>query len=581
LAALAAAFRTAQGQGMRLNLLVCVAPLALLAACAGSPKDGPVARTQYEPASISPYGMFLAGQAALNDGKSGEAARYFEQARTHPDADVLVAERAFLAALLAGDIEKAAQIAPSGETASEATKRLGKLVQGVEALAEGKGKVAQPLLSPESVAFPHRPAAALLAPWAAAANGDAEGSLVRPVVRNDRLVEYFGQLGQAHLYERAKRYDEAETNFKALTAGDGPAELAVLAYGAFLERRGRRPDATALYDAGLAREPSSLALKAAKARVAAGKAPPQAPTIREGAAFSLLAPATNMIQAKQTQLALAYLRLVLRLDPKRDEAWVMVGDVMQASGDTEAARQAYNKPKPGSPEYGAAQAKLAWTYQSAEDSETAIKLARGAAASGDADARLTLADLLRANERYDEAVQLLSGLIAEDRSPDWRLLYARGVSMERLGRWQEAEADLVAALKQRPDEPELLNYLGYTWIDRGERLKEAMAMVEKAVAQNPRSGAMIDSLGWAYYRMGDYKTAVQKLEQAVELEAGDPEINNHLGDAYWKAGRRDEAFFQWRRVLTLKPDAKVKAGVEKKLADNAGPDGQPTKVAGQ
>jgi Flp pilus assembly protein TadD len=174
----------------------------------------------------------------------------------------------------------------------------------------------------------------------------------------------------------------------------------------------------------------------------------------------------------------------------------------------------------------------------------------------------------------------MSGLIAEDKTPDWRLLFIRALSYDKMGRWDAAEADLQAALKLQPDEPELLNYLGYSWIDRGERLKEAMGMVERAVAQNPRSGAIVDSLGWAHYRLGDYKKAVEKLEQAVELEAGDPEINDHLGDAYWKAGRRDEAVFQWRRVLTLNPDAKMKAKVETKLASGSGPDAAP-KVAGQ
>jgi Flp pilus assembly protein TadD len=116
-------------------------------------------------------------------------------------------------------------------------------------------------------------------------------------------------------------------------------------------------------------------------------------------------------------------------------------------------------------------------------------------------------------------------------------------------------------------------------IDRGERLKEALAMVEQAVAANPRSGAMVDSLGWAFYRMGDYRKAAEKLEQAVELDAGDPEINNHLGDAYWKVGRRDEAQFQWRRVLTLNPDDKMKAAAESKLASGLGPDGPAPKLA--
>lgn len=557
---------------MRLRLLAFAAPLALLGACATSQ---PVAELDIPgapaAAADTAYGMFLAGNAALNEGRSDEAARFLELARAQSGDEATVAERSFTAALLAGDVDKAAQLAPDGPTASEPGKRMGRLVKAVESIADGKGKAAQEQLAGDAIGFPHRSAAALLAPWAAAQAGDVEGSLVRPQVRGDTTVDYFGQLGQAHLYERAKRFDEAETDFKALTGGEASSELAVLAYGGFLERRGRRGDALKLYDTALARNPTSAGLKAARSRAAAGKAAPAAPSIKEGSALAMLAPAATMIAARQGQIGLAYLRLALRLDPQRNDAWLMVGDFLQGAGDSEGARAAYAKPKPGSPEYSAAQVKLAWSYQQDGQKETALKLAQAAAATGDADARVMLSDLLRANERYDESVQMLGELIAESPTPDWRLHYARGAALNQLGRWNEAEADLLAALKLRPEEPELLNFLGYSWIDRGERLKEAMAMVEKAVASNPRSGAMIDSLGWAYYRLGDYKTAVEKLEQAVELEAGDPEINNHLGDAYWMVGRKDEAVFQWRRVLTLNPEDRVKADAERKLASGLGP----------
>jgi tetratricopeptide (TPR) repeat protein len=558
---------------MRFRLLASAAPILLLAACATSQ---PAAYSQTsDPAITSPYGRFLAGEAALNDGRSAEAARYFEQAKAGAvDVGGLVGERAFTAALLAGEIDKAAALAPTGDQASDMGRRLGKLTTAVKALSDGKGEEAKTLLAPDTIGFPHRSAAALLQPWAAAQAGDVEGSLVRPQVRGDRVVDYFGELGQALL-------DEAETDFKATLTGAVRSETAVIAYGGFLERRGRRADAVALYTTSLDQEPSSVAVKAAKARAAAGKPAPAAPTIKEGAAQALLAPAAVMISAKQAQFALAYLRLALALDPRRDEAWIMVGDLMSAAGDEAAAREAYSKPRPGSVEYATAQAKLAWTYQNAGDKETALKLARTAAASGDMEGRMTLADLLRADERYAESAEVLSGLISEAKAPDWRLLYARGVAYERTGQWPLAEADLKGALALAPDQPELLNYLGYSWIDRGEHLKEAMAMVEKAVGQSPRSGAMVDSLGWAYYRLGDYKKAVEKLEDAVELEAGDPEINNHLGDAYWKVGRKDEALFQWKRVLTLQPDAKIKASAEAKLASSAGPDGPAQKLAGE
>jgi tetratricopeptide (TPR) repeat protein len=446
-------------------------------------------------------------------------------------------------------------------------------------MAEDHGKQAVADFTSGAIAFPHKAAAALLAPWAAAQAGDVAGSLTRPQVRGDKLVDYFGGIGRGLLFERAKRYDEAETELKAAASGENPSEVAVLTYGGFLERRGRRLDAVALYESALGEVPSE-AVKLAKTRAANGKSAPPAPTIKQGAAQALLAPTATMIAAKQNQLALAYLRLLLRLDPARDDAWVMVGDIMGADGDAEAARQAYARARPGSSEYLEAQGKLAWTYEQADDHETALKIAQAAAASGDADARLTYADLLRANDRYAESSEILNQLIK--RSPaDWRLYFGRAVSLEKLNRWAEAEADLQAALKLRPDEPELLNYLGYSWIDRGVHLKEAMAMVEKAVAANPRSGAMVDSLGWAYFKLGDYKQAVEKLEQAVELEAGDPDVNDHLGDAYWKVGRRDEALFQWRRVLTLKPTDKARAAIEAKLASPQGPDGPPAKMAGE
>lgn len=561
---------------MRSPLLAAALPLVLLAACAATPSatglaaaPTPVAVTPTPGAS--PYGLFLAGQAALNDGRSREAAGFFDQASAGGVDNLMVRERAFNAAVLAGDLKKALSLEPTSEEASEAVKRLARLTRAVDALSTGEAKAARAQLT-EGIGFPHRAAAALLEPWAAAMAGDTEASLAKPEVRGDQLVDYFGRLGQARLFERARRYEEAEAAYKGLTDGAFPGEMIVLAHGEFLERRGRRADAVALYDKTLASEPDAGGVRLARTRAAAGKSAPRAPNLKQGAAEALLAPAAGMLAQKQEQLALVYLRMVLHLDPERDEAWLLVGDVLAGAGDVEGARAAYRRPKPGSLSYAAAQSKLAWSYQQAKDPETAISLARAAAASGQQDAQLTLADLLRTNDRHAEAVGVISALIAQ--SPDdWRLLYARGVSYERLKDWNRAEADLLAALKIEPDDPELLNYLGYSWIDRGERLPEALAMVEKAVAANPKSGAMVDSLGWAHYRLGDYKTAVEKLEQAVELEAGDPEINNHLGDAYWRVGRRDEAMFQWRRVLTLDPDETIRANAEAKLASGLGPDG--------
>jgi tetratricopeptide (TPR) repeat protein len=565
--------------------LISALPLALLAACASGPQTAPRAAAAQpdaaaEVAGVSTYGLFLAGEAAMSRGQTEDAGRLFEMALARPDADPILAERAFTAVLLAGDVEAAARLAPTTPEASDSVRRMGALVRAVEAIADGKGKDAYAILTSDQIAFPHQAAAELLAPWAAAEAGDVAASLAEPKVSGDRVLSFFSLLGRGQLAERARRYDDADAAFKAAVEIGLSPRTAALAYGGFLERRGRRLDAGAVYQAALQGDATDAGVLAAKARAEAGrKAPPQ-PTLRQGASQALLAPTAGMVAAKQIQIALGYLHLVLRLDPGRDDAWVLVGDMMQATGDTETARAAYARPKPGSDEYAEAQSKLAWTYQADGDSERALTLARAAAATGDRQSRLALADMLRTAKRYDESLAILTAVIGEQKQPDWRLLYMRGVTLSLMDRWTEGEADLKAALAEKPDDPELLNFLGYSWIDRGERLPEALEMVKKAVAANPNSGPMVDSLGWAYYRMGDYKAAVPKLEEAISLEAGDPEINDHLGDAYWRVGRKDEALFQWRRVLTLEPDPKIKASAEQKIAAG-GLGAEPRKVAGK
>ena len=183
------------------------------------------------------------------------------------------------------------------------------------------------------------------------------------------------------------------------------------------------------------------------------------------------------------------------------------------------------------------------------------------------------ADLLSDDERYEEAASTLNKAIEEtgEANAGWTLFYLRGASEERAGHWSIGETDLKKSLKLKPDEPEVMNYLGYAWVDRGEHLPEAVAMLEKAEALQPDSGAIVDSLGWARYRTHDYASAIIDLERAIQLDPSDPEVNNHLGDVYWRVGRRLEAQYQWRRVLSLSPDEKTRAAVEAKLKDGLPP----------
>lgn len=563
--------------------LPALAQLVLLTACATT--GGAAPQAGLRPAQDiafgsnlpgSSYGLFLAGQAALNDDDSVVASDYFVRAEQTGLDGAYFKEKAFIAALMAGDIARAARLSPSDEDTRVVIQRLAALTQVIAGIGEGDGKLAAETLASGRVTVPHRQSALLLTPWVAAMTGDKVASLARPELRGDRLVAVFGQLGQAQLFERARRYDEAETDYMALAGIEGAGVLFAPDYAAFLERRGRWADAVAVYDKALAQSPRDTGLRAARARAAGKQGAPPMPTIRQGASRGLVAQAAQMLADRNVEMAIAYFRMALYLDPTRDEARVLMGDAMAAAKQSDSAREAYAAVKPTSPQYPIARSKLAWTYQTAKDTKSALRIAREGydAAPTDDEAAVTYADLLRANDQFADSVTIMDGVIARaGAAPDWRLLYMRGVALERIGRWPEAERDLKAALASEPGEPELLNFLGYSWIDRGEHLSEAMDMVKRAVAANPRSGPIVDSLGWAYYRLGDYRNAVEQLEAAVLLEPSDPEINNHLGDAYWRVGRRIEAEFQWRRVLSLDPPAKIRADAEAKLKGGMGPIG--------
>ncbi|MDB5482199.1 MAG: Tetratricopeptide 2 repeat protein [Caulobacteraceae bacterium] len=554
---------------------------ALLCGCASVGMGGgkSVQTSLESEGDVSSYGQYLAGQAAVNHADSASAEAYFSKAAGMDPADrSLLTTRAFTSALLAGDITQAAALAPTGPDADNGLRHLGALVRAVEALSTNKAKLAHAILTGPDAGAPNEPAAALLTPFAAAAAGDPDGSIVHPVISGEPVAQFFANLDQGKLFERARRYDEAETAFRALIAKGDPGGIASLSLGEMLERRGRSADAVGIYDTALGAKKDAPELAAARARAAGHKPAPPAASLRTIAAEALIAPATALLSEKQEEIALAYLRLAVRLDPSRDEAWLLVGDVLDNNGDASGARGAYAKVKPGATQYTAARIKLAWSHQGAGDKEAALAAAHETVGQRptDEDAQVTLADLLRADERYDESAKVLDGLIAaKGDAVDWKLLYMRAVDYEESNRWADAERDLQTALKKRPNEPELLNFLGYSWIDRGVKLPEAISMVEKAVNLQPQSGAMIDSLGWGYFRLGNYPAAVDQLEKAIVLEPGDPDVNNHLGDAYWKVGRKVEADFQWRRVLTLDPTPKLKAEVQAKLASGLDRPGAP------
>jgi tetratricopeptide (TPR) repeat protein len=341
----------------------------------------------------------------------------------------------------------------------------------------------------------------------------------------------------------------------------------------FHDRHGRPEQAKELYDRFIKQNSGSdLGVSVAAARGSgAGKPKPPIGSAAEGLAEAMFDLASVLNQAETIDLALLYDRFALALRPKFPLGQLLLADVLSAQHKPEESLAVLRDVQPGSPYYWSARLRAAINLDTLDRTEEAIAALKAMTAENTdlIAAQMQLGDILRNKKRYpeavsayDEAIRRSTGLGLPDR---WTLFYDRGVALERSGQWQRAEADLQRALELKPDQPMVLNYLGYSWIDRGENLEKGLKMIEKAVELRPEDGYIIDSLGWAHYRMGDYAGAVQYLEKAIELVPEDPTINDQLGDAYWRTERLVEARYQWKRALQFGPQESEVKPIEAKL----------------
>ena len=277
--------------------------------------------------------------------------------------------------------------------------------------------------------------------------------------------------------------------------------------------------------------------------------------------------------------SLIYLRLSLYLAPQNALAIVTLGDVYERMKQEEAAIDLYDSVPDDSPLRVNADVQAALLLETLGKSKEASEhLAAVVAANPKNQEALTaLGNLQRSRKLFADAATTYTRVFDLQPKTDrgqWLLYYYRGIANERSKNWPAAEADLKKALELNPDQPLVLNYLGYSWVDQGINLDEAFKMLRRAVDLRQRDGYVVDSLGWAYYRLGRYDDAVRELEKAIDLKPSDPVINDHLGDAYWRVGRKLEAHFQWNHARDLNPDPddlpkileKIKNGMSDKPA---------------
>jgi tetratricopeptide (TPR) repeat protein len=380
------------------------------------------------------------------------------------------------------------------------------------------------------------------------------------------------ELQLAMLNDVAKRPLEAGKHYdKALETANDQAFRMVEIIANFRLRQGDRKGAQELYSSFEKNHARTLlAAPLRKAMAAGGKPTAVVAIAADGMAEALFNLAVLLQGENSDDVALLMARLALAGRGDDPIFHVLLADVLDAQSRSEPALALYRQVPPEAPYGWQAQIKVGEElHKLGRDDEAVAYLQKLVAGQPDrAEAAVQLGDILRADKRFAEAAKAYDTAVARLHDPmsgEWSVFYFRGIALERSDQWAKAELDFKKALELQPDQPYVLNYLGYTWVDRGVHLDEAIKMLQRATQQKPDDGFIIDSLAWAYYRLKQYDKAVTYQEKAVSLEPGDPVLNDHLGDIYWKIGRHNEARFQWQRALAFKPDADQVKPIEAKL----------------
>ncbi|MDH3335981.1 MAG: tetratricopeptide repeat protein, partial [Rhodospirillaceae bacterium] len=363
----------------------------------------------------------------------------------------------------------------------------------------------------------------------------------------------------------------AEKNYDAVIKEAGLSLRLAQHFGGMLERSGKTTRALEIYTKYDAIDEGYGTLDAAKKRMKSGIKPkPEINTPARGAAEALFGLASSLSGQGATESAMVLAQLALYLRPDFPAAISVVGGILESYQRYDDANNVYKKIPRTSIMYRQAKLRIAANLERLEQVDAAIKMLKEISAENKSDslALVELGDVLRRAERFKDAATAYSqalGRISKIENHHWGIFYSRGISFERSNNWEKAEDDFLTALKMEPDQPFVLNYLGYSWIEKKLNLEKAISMIQKAVDLRPRDGYIVDSLGWGLYHLGDFTTAVKKLERAVLLRPEDPIINDHLGDALWQVGRLREARFQWERALTLEPEEKDIEKIKEKL----------------
>lgn len=540
--------------------------------------SGALAATTFAAREPSGSGSYLAGTQALYDMQTAAAAQRFRDALSVDWDNPQIIERAFIAFAANGDIEDAVNTA-SRLSPDAIQFGLGQLIIAAKALKERRYDAVQRELASMPTDSFAGITGALLRAWGLVGDKRADEATAVLEELADRGLEDF------LVFHRALMAEAAGDNLTAIAfaaqayEADPFVARIVEAYARMLGNAGRFDEASVVLkrfdDEGYTHPLVDVVAEAIDARRRPGAF---ASSVQVGAAEMFHGIGVALARDGSSDISVVFLRLGIYLDPSADVIALVLGQLYDRAGAHEAANELYDSIPATSAMKSTAVVRVAENLDATGDRKEALRRLNNIVVANpeDIDALSVLGDLQRAAELYAEAAETYTkalNLTGGNRPGDWRFYYVRGIANERNKQWPQAESDFQRALELNPDQPQVLNYLGYSWVDQGINLRPALEMIEKAVRAAPNDGYIVDSLGWAFYRLGRYEEAVQALERAVQLRPDDPEINDHLGDAYWRNGRQLEARFQWTIAADVdEEDGDVKRRVIPKLADGLEPE---------
>ncbi len=540
----------------------------LLAGCATQPQTH---TPDSDDKTSQAFSTYLSARFAANEHDLGQAAHFYGEALSDDPGNPSLLAMSFFYSTTSGDFEAAGKYAQA-VVAAQPDDRAARLALAVIAFrhkdyADVRKQLSQSAKGPFTALT-----LALFDAWAAAAQHDTQGMQkdIQTLLGQkgaEGMASFHAALIQEYLGDAAA----ADAGYKKALAAGAPTPRILDAYGRFLERQGRTAEAAKLYQSHADEGGLATVTAPALARIKAGEKPDG--LIRnaaDGAAEALFGIAASLTDAQSADVSILYLRMSLYLRPDLGLAQILLADRFETMRKFDSAIAIYHAIEPASPYFRMAQIQAGLDEQRLGKNDDAVADLKKLVSADpkDSEAWVALGDTYRASEKFADAVDAYDQ--AEKTIPhlskrDWPTFYARAMCKEKLKQLDASEADIQTALKLSPEQPELLNYLGYSWVDRGRNIPQALAMLEKARSLRPYDGYIVDSVGWAYYQLGRYDDAAKTLEAAVLLVPGDPTINEHLGDALWRAGRHIDARFQWSHALTFADDDTDKAALERKL----------------